>query len=82
MTLKQCRETVSYLFDLLRQRNVPQDVVDHLDKIVDFMKRREYVMATDEYLKLADSYQLEMMVTDNCGNVANYSEKLPKTKFK
>ena len=53
VTLKQCRESVSYLFDLLRQRTVPEDVVDHLDKIVDFMKKREYVLATDEYLKIA-----------------------------
>ena len=53
VTLKQCRESVSYLFDLLRQRTVPEDVVDHLDKIVEFMKKREYVLATDEYLKIA-----------------------------
>ena len=53
VTLKQCRETVSYLFDLLRERTVPKDVVDHLDKIVSFMKQREYMLATDEYLKLS-----------------------------
>ena len=53
VTLKQCKETVSYLFDLLRERTVPKDVVDHLDKIVSFMKQREYMLATDEYLKLS-----------------------------
>ena len=44
-------------------------------------KTKSITYEADEYLKLADSYQLELMVTDNCGNVANYSEKLPKTKF-
>ena len=45
-------------------------------------KTKSITYEADEYLKLADSYQLELMVTDYCGNVANYSEKLPKTKFK
>lgn len=53
VTLKQCRESVGHLFELLRQRTVAKDVVDHLDKIVAFMKQREYSKATDEYLKLA-----------------------------
>ena len=53
VTLKQCKESVSYLFDLLRLKTVPKDVVDHLDRIVEFMKKREYVLATDEYLRLA-----------------------------
>ena len=44
-------------------------------------KTKSITYEADEYLKPADSYQLELMVTDNCGNVANYSEKLPKTKF-
>ena len=44
-------------------------------------KTKSITYEADEYLKMADSYQLELMVTDNCGNVANYSEKLPKTKF-
>ncbi|MBR2195497.1 MAG: M23 family metallopeptidase [Salinivirgaceae bacterium] len=44
-------------------------------------KTKSITYEADEYLKMADSYQLELMVTDNCGNVANYSERLPKTKF-
>ena len=44
-------------------------------------KTKSITYEADEYLKMADSYQLELMVTDNCGNVANYSEKLPKNKF-
>ena len=44
-------------------------------------KTKSITYEADEYLKPADSYQLELMVTDNCGNVANYSEKLPETKF-
>ena len=44
-------------------------------------KTKSITYEADEYLKPADSYQLELMVTDNCGNVANYSYKFPKTKF-
>ncbi len=44
-------------------------------------KTKSITYEADEYLKPADSYQFELMVTDNCGNVANYSYKFPKTKF-
>jgi len=44
-------------------------------------KTKSITYDADEYLKLADSYQFELTVTDSKGNVATYSEKLPKTKF-
>lgn len=44
-------------------------------------KTKSITYEADEYLKPADSYQIELMVTDYCGNVANYSRKFPKTKF-
>ncbi len=44
-------------------------------------KTKSITYEADEYLKFADSYQFELTVTDQKGNVATYSEKLPKTKF-
>ncbi|MBP5668454.1 MAG: hypothetical protein J6X32_09935, partial [Salinivirgaceae bacterium] len=44
-------------------------------------KTKSITYEADEYLKPADSYQFELMVTDNCGNAANYSRNFPKTKF-
>lgn len=44
-------------------------------------KTKSISYEADEYLKLADSYQLEVTVIDNKDNMATYSQKLPKTKF-
>lgn len=44
-------------------------------------KTKSITYEADEYLKTADSYQLELTVTDGKNNMATYSHKYPKTKF-
>lgn len=44
-------------------------------------KTKSISYEADEYLKFADSYQLEVTVIDNKDNMATYSQKLPKSKF-
>lgn len=44
-------------------------------------KTKSISYEADEYLTLADSYKLEIVVTDNCDNKFVYKQTLPKTKF-
>eukprot|EP01133_Synstelium_polycarpum_P012839 gene12839-15074_t len=52
-TYYQCTVHIKPLFTHLKQRDLPEDILDHVYNIVEFCKQREYVKANDEYLQMA-----------------------------
>jgi len=52
-TFKQTRRYVRPLFKLLRNRTLPDDMLNLIYEIVENMKKREYVRGNDAYLRLA-----------------------------
>lgn len=52
-TMKQCKDYIRPLFKLCKQRQVPSDILPNLVEIVKFCKQGEFVMANDQYIKLA-----------------------------
>jgi pre-mRNA-splicing factor 18 len=52
-TYKQCRKHIKPLFKLLKERQLPEDILDPVHEIASFMQEREYVKANDAYLRMA-----------------------------
>ncbi|GAB9465230.1 Pre-mrna-splicing factor 18 [Globisporangium polare] len=52
-TMKQCKDYIRPLFKLCKQRQVPSDILPNLVEIVKFCRQGEFVMANDQYIKLA-----------------------------
>ncbi|GAM20699.1 hypothetical protein SAMD00019534_038740 [Acytostelium subglobosum LB1] len=52
-TFLQCSAHIKPLFDHLKAKTLPADILEHIHKIVQFCKEREYIRAHDQYLQMA-----------------------------
>ncbi|KAJ4460758.1 putative Pre-mRNA-splicing factor 18 [Paratrimastix pyriformis] len=51
--LRQCAEYIKPLFSMLRRRQCPQEILDPLYRIFQLLEQREYVKASDVYLRFS-----------------------------
>ncbi|EGC32066.1 hypothetical protein DICPUDRAFT_156019 [Dictyostelium purpureum] len=52
-TYIQCKGHIQPLFTHLRNKTLPDDILEYLHQITEYCKKREYVKANDEYLQMA-----------------------------